>query len=108
MIVSAVRRSAEPPKYHMRRHYWLMKGEPLICPNGHKLKHNAAILDHEALICQHQEPHQKGECGSRIYVLSMPRGIRFVAEVTVVEMLYMRDNCMAVDDVIAYLRGRSA
>lgn len=97
-----------PPPYRARRHLWLRSGEPLVCPNGHRLKHNAALLQHEAFVCQHQEPHQRGECNARCYVLAMPYGLRFVAEVTVAEMLEMRNACMDVEQVLAYLRGKAA
>lgn len=80
----------------------------MVCPNGHKLKHNAALLQHEAFICQHVEPGQRGECGSRAYVLLFPGGLRFIAEVTPGEMVHMRDKAMGVEDVIAYLRGSAA
>lgn len=95
-------------RYRARRHLWLTLHEPLVCPNGHKLKHNAAILQHEAFVCQHAEPHQHGHCGARCYVLAMPGGLRFMAEVTVAEMLHMRDQSMGVSDVLAYLQGVAA
>jgi hypothetical protein len=87
---------------------WLRAGEPLVCPNGHRLRHNAAVLQHEAFICGHTQPGQRGECGARCYVLSMPGGLRFVAEVTVAEMLHMRDAHMGVPEVLAYLQGSAA
>ncbi len=94
--------------YRARRHVWLAAGQPLVCPNGHKLRHNAALLQHEAFICGHVQPGQRGECGSRVYVLAMPGGLRFVAEVTVQEMLHMRDQHMSVEQVLAYLQGSAA
>lgn len=97
-----------PPKYTSRRTLWLLPHEPLVCPNGHKLKHNAALLQHEAFICQHQEPGQRGECGARAYIMAMPHGLRFVAEVNTEEMLWMRDHCPGVEDVLSYLRGNAA
>lgn len=93
------------PSYRARRHLWLVPGEPLVCPAGHKLKHNAAVLQQGAFICQHTEPHQRGECGLRVYVLQLPYGLRFVAEVTPAEMMHMRDEAMGVEEVIAYLRA---
>lgn len=101
-------RSSAIVTYTQRRHYWLRAGEPIVCPNGHKLKHNAAVLQHEAFICQHRPDRGGPECGARVYVLAMPNGLKFVAEVTVAEMLTMRDRHMSVDEVIAYLRGQSA
>lgn len=97
-----------PPKYTSRRTLWLLPHEPLVCPNGHKLKHNAALLQHEAFICQHVEPHAQGQCGARCYILAMPHGLRFVAEVSSAEMLHMRDRHMGVEDVLSYLRGNAA
>lgn len=94
--------------YRARRHLWLRAGEPLVCPNGHRLRHNAAVLQHEAFICQHVQPGQRGECGARAYLLQMPNGLRFVAEVTVAEMLQMRDRQMGVEEVLAYLGGAAA
>lgn len=90
--------------FSARRHVWLRPGEPLCCPRGHKLKHNAAVLQHEAFICQHKGGRGESECNSRCYVLAMPGGLRFVAEVTVKEMLTMRDACMTVADVLNYLQ----
>lgn len=98
-----------PAAYHSRRHAWLQPAEQLPCPKGpHKIKHNAALLQHGALICQHVEPGQRGECGARAYVLHCPGGLRFVAEVTVQEMLHMREKQMSVEQVLAYLQGSAA
>lgn len=80
----------------------------MVCPNGHRLRHNAAILQHEAFICQHVPPGARGECGARAYVLMFPGGLRFMAEVTVSEMLWMRDHCPTVDAVLTYLQGKAA
>lgn len=66
------------------------------------------MLQHEAFICQHVEPRQKGECGSRIYILQMPGGLRFLAEVTVAEMLYMKEKQMTVEEVLAFLGSAAA
>lgn len=93
------------PIYNQRRHLWLRPGEALVCPNGHKLKHNAALIQHEAFICQHKAERGQGECGLRCYVLAMPGGLRFVAEVTSAEMIAMRDRCMSVEEVLGYLRA---
>ena len=100
-----------PPRgtpYTARRHTWLKAGEPLVCPNGHKLKHNAALMGHEIFVCQHQEPHQKGQCGARSYVMVMPGGRWYLCEVTPREMMLMRDSQMTADEVLAYLGGRAA
>lgn len=94
--------------YRARRHLWLRAGEPLVCPNGHRLKHNAALLQHEAFVCQHQEPHTRGQCGARCYVMAMPGGRRFIAEVSAVEMMEMRDSGMGVDEILAYLQSHVA
>lgn len=115
------RRTLSPEKYLLyrpRRHLWLKPHEPLVCPNGHKIKHpNTGLIEHEAFICSHREPgpanamggHQPaGECGLRVYVMQFPRGLKFVAEVTVEEMLYMKRNAMSVEEVIGYLRGQNA
>lgn len=96
-----------PLRYNARRHIWLKAGDPLICPSGHKLKHNAALLQHEAFICQHQEGKQ-ASCNLRCYVLAMPDGLRFVAEVTTDEMLTMRNRRMGVPEVLDFLCGRAA
>lgn len=114
-----VARSAETYLlYRPRRHLWLKPSEPLVCPNGHKIKHpNTGLIEHEAFICSHREPgptnamgghSPSGECGLRVYVMQFPRGLKFVAEVTVEEMLYMKRNAMSVEEVISYLRGQSA
>jgi hypothetical protein len=66
------------------------------------------VLECGAFVCQHTEPHQKGQCGARCFVLQFPGGLRFVAEVTQEEMFVMRDAAMGVQDVIAYLRGNAA
>jgi hypothetical protein len=87
-----------------RWHVLLRPHEPLTCPRGHKLKHNAALLQHDVFICQHRAERGQGECGSRSYVLAMPGGYRYVAEVTPAEMLAMRDAQMDVDQVLAFLR----
>lgn len=80
----------------------------MVCPHGHKLKHNAAILQQGAFICQHRASGSQGECGLRVYILQMPYGLKFVAEVTPAEMLAMRDKAMNVEQVLAFLRGAAA
>jgi hypothetical protein len=95
--------------YRARRHVWLRAGEPLLCPSGHKLRHNVAVLGgQEAFICQHVEPGQRGECGKRVYLMQLPGGLRFVAEVTVAEMLHLREAHLGVEDTLAYLGGAAA
>lgn len=101
-----IRRPVAP--YGARRHLWLRPGEPLVCPNGHRLKHNSAILQHDALICQFTEHGMQGQCGARAYVLVMPGGLRFVAEVTSAEMLTMRDQAMSVGEAVTFLCGSAA
>jgi hypothetical protein len=97
-----------PITYRARRHLWLRPGETLVCVNGHKVKHNVAILQHEAIICQHKASAGGSECGARSYVMMFPGGLRFVAEVTPAEMIYMRDQCMSVEQVVGFLQGNAA
>lgn len=91
------------PVYQARRHLWLRRGDKLVCPNGHHLKHNAALLEHEAFICQFRDARGSGECGARCYVLAMPGGRIWVAEVTPAEMLAMRDRHLDADGVLRFL-----
>lgn len=88
-------------------HLWLRAGEPLVCPKGHRLKHNAALLEHEAFVCQQGTggSAQQGQCGLRCYVLVLPGGLRFVAEVSPHEMMTMRDRRMNVEDVLTFLQS---
>jgi hypothetical protein len=98
-----------PITYRARRHLWLRPGEALVCPNGHRLKHNAAILGgQEAFVCQHKAERGGGECGARAYLMLIPGGLRFLAEVTPAEVIYMRDSHMSVEEVLAFLQGGKA
>lgn len=100
------RRSARiSPKYHARRHLWLKPHEEIVCPNGHSLKHNSGLMEHDSMICKHREPGQPGECGARVYVLIGRDGRKFVAEVTVPEMRHMQDKRMSLDEALDYLQS---
>jgi len=46
-------------RFIVRPHLWLASAEPWECPGGHRLATNAAVIEHDALICQ-----QKMERGS--------------------------------------------
>lgn len=103
-------RDTRPPiTYRARRHLWVRPGEFLVCPNGHRLRHNGTVLGgHEAFTCQYKAAPGAGECGAKAYVLLMPGGLRFLAEVTLNEMLHMRDSGMNVEQALAYLQGNAA
>ena len=83
----------------------LRTGEPIVCPAGHKLRHNCALLQHEVFICQHRAARGQGECGRRVYVLLQPGGGKFVAEVSPAEMLAMRDGRMNPAQVEVFLKA---
>jgi hypothetical protein len=95
--------------YRARRHLWLRAGEPLLCPSGHKIRHNVAVLGgQEAFICTHKAERGQGECNARVYLMLLPGGLRFVAEVTVAEMLHLREAQLGVEDTLAYLGASAA
>lgn len=95
------------PRLIPRPHMILAPGAPVICPRssghrGHIVRHNAAILSQEALICQYRAAAGAAECGARIYVLQLGHGWRYVIEISTKEMLYLRDHQLATADALAY------
>jgi hypothetical protein len=103
------RMTARPPAAVIRRpHLLLAPGAPLVCPRpctgrSHVLRHNAAILDHEALICQHRAASGAPPCGARVYVVQLGHGWRYMLEIAVREMLYLREHQLSQREALAYL-----
>lgn len=110
----------EVPAFSARPHIWLEPAEPLVCPRGHKLHTNAVTLDeslesHAAFTCQYKQPGTPSpnfsagtraqfiECGAMVYVLRLPGGIRYVAEVTQAEMRLMLAQNMKLVQVLNFL-----
>lgn len=96
------------PRFTGRPHLWLRPDEPLVCPNAieghaHRLRTNAALLQHDAFTCQHRTTSLAAECGATVYVIAFPGGLRYTAAVTVAELRAMRAKHMTVAEVLAYL-----
>lgn len=86
----------------MRPHLELKPDEPFECPAGHRLATNAAVAEHDALICQ-QRIGSSAECGKRVWVRKYPDGRKYVAEISVAEFKYLRESVLTADQVLAFL-----
>ena len=100
--------SPSAPPLIARPHMLLAPGAPILCPrviggHAHVVRHNAAILHQEALICQHRPAAGSAECGTRVFVLQVGHGWRYVVEITAREMLYLRDHQLEKSEALAYL-----
>lgn len=98
----------ELPRFSNRPHLWLRPGQPLVCPNllngyPHKIRTNAALLQHDAFVCQFKSSEGRAECGATIYVLVFPGNLRYVARVNTSELRIMREKQWDVADVLSYL-----
>ncbi len=100
--------STAAPRLIARPHMIIAPGAPVICPRlvggrGHAVRHNAAILGHEALICQYRAAAGEPECGTRVFVLQLGQGWRYVVEITVREMLHLREAQLTAPEILIYL-----
>ena len=102
-----------PGRYIVRPHLHLGPHEPLECPRGHRVRSNALLVSHDVFICQAKDGGQLvsggtrgtpgGECGMRVFVIRWPDGRKYLAEVTPVEAIYMRDQNMSPDEALSFL-----
>lgn len=86
------------PRFSTRPHLWLAPNEPLVCPSlafgkPHQLHTNQFALrdgEDDAFTCQFKFDQWDAQCGAVVYVLSMPGGIRFLAQVEFREVRALR------------------
>lgn len=90
------------PRFIVRPHLWLPADSPWECPAGHRLATNAAVPEHEALICQ-ERMGSSAECGKRVWVRKYPDGRKYVAEISVAEFKHIREHIFTADQVLAFL-----
>lgn len=91
------------PRFIVRPHLWLGALEPFECPGGHRLATNAAVAEHDALICQQRLERGGGECGKRVWVRKYPDGRKYVAEISVAEFKFLREGVLTADQVLEFL-----
>jgi hypothetical protein len=90
-------------RYVVRPHLFLQPHERILCPNGHVVRSNAGVIEHDTLICQERINKGAAECGLRVYVRRMPDGRHYVAQISPAEMVHMRNANMNADEALAYL-----
>lgn len=87
-----------------------LPGEPLYCPNGHKLDHDIWPVGEHPQTTQRCDfripPGNAGVCGVCVYWLMLPGGIRLAVEVTSSEAHHMQQERMSVKEVLAFLNLR--
>lgn len=93
----------KPGRFIVRAHLWLGPLEPWECPGGHRLATNAAVIEHEALICQQKAERGGGECGRRVWACKFADGRKYVAEISVAEYQHLREQVMNPHAVMAFL-----
>lgn len=98
-------REPRPGRFIIRAHLWLTALEPWECPGGHRLATNAAVIEHDALICQQRADRGAGECGKRVWVRKYPDGQKYVAEISVAEYQHLRQTPMTAEAVMVFLSG---
>lgn len=123
MTTSLVTRPRTLPRFTTRPHIWLRPDLPLVCPNHpltgqllkaediddpHRLRTNAALLQHEVFTCQFRHRADAPECGAIVFAIAWPGGWRYVATVTVPELRHMRASHMSADDALAYVGSARA
>ena len=90
------------PRFIVRPHLWLTADQPWECPAGHRLATNAAIPEHDALICQHRQGTH-AECGLRVWVRKYPDGRKYVAQISVAAVQHLRAHIFTADEALTYL-----
>lgn len=86
-----------------RRMWFVLRDQPLACPDGHRMREDTIVLEHAGIRCKHRPPPSGLECGAFVWVLLMPGGTRFVAEVTIDELRHMQTVSMSVEQSLLFL-----
>lgn len=92
-----------------RRRIWIIaRDQPLRCPELHRIREDAIVLEHTGIRCkaklQASDAGRPGqECGALLYVVPLLRDRRLVAEVTLDELRHIEAQGMEASQALAFL-----
>jgi len=84
-----------------RRSWWITRGNPLRCADGHLIRRDAIALPAIALSCPKQSANGVSGCPNWLYVLSYTPGLLYCVELHVQDLQVI--SSMSVADVLHYL-----
>jgi hypothetical protein len=84
-----------------------LPGEPVYCPNGHKIDHDVWPINEDPMVAKRcsfkWQPGNAGLCGECVYWFELPGDYRIVVHVTSSEAYEMQQKRMGVKEALAYV-----
>jgi hypothetical protein len=89
-----------------RRFAFLLPGEPLVCPHGHRMGKHIWALGSDAASgyrCQFRPAPTLPPCASTVFVLGMRDGLRVILDATPNELHTMESAQMGIAEMRSHL-----
>lgn len=96
----------QAPEAPRRRFAFLLPGEPLVCPYGHRMGKHIWALGSEAATgyrCQFRPAPVQPACAATVVVLGVRDGLRIILEATLHELHTMESAQMGIAEMRSHL-----